>query len=77
MATYREIQNRVRAHNGFVPKTCWIAHVMSDLGLTKNIAPNRISASSREHPCPPEKRPAILSALEHFGMVKSETRKSN
>jgi hypothetical protein len=26
--------------NGLVPKTCWIAHVMSDLGLTKSIAPN-------------------------------------
>jgi hypothetical protein len=68
MATYRQIQEWVRARDGFVPKTCWIAHVMSDLGLTKSIAPNRASSGHRKYPCPPEKRPAILAAIEHVGM---------
>jgi len=41
MATYREIQGYVRVHADFVPKTCWIAHVMSDHELTTRLAPNR------------------------------------
>ena len=73
MATYSEIQQWVRTQKGFVPKTCWIAHVLSDLGLTTRTAPNRINPRGREYPCPPEKRPAILAALTHFGMVKNST----
>ena len=70
MATYREIQEHVRTHTGRVPKTCWIAHVKSDLGLTMRTAPNRFSASTRQIPCPPDKRQAILAALRHFGMIR-------
>lgn len=33
MATYREIQNKVREQSSFVPKTCWIAHVFVGLRL--------------------------------------------
>jgi hypothetical protein len=69
VATYREIQNYVRTHDAFVPKPCWIAHVMSDHGLTSRQAPNRISATERKHPCPEAKRPAIMTALRHFQMV--------
>ena len=71
MASYRDIQEWVRARHGFVPKSCWIAHVMSDLGLTKAVAPNRVG-EARKYPCPPVKRPAILAALEHFGMTGSK-----
>jgi hypothetical protein len=69
MATYREIQDYVRKHDGFAPKSCWIAHVMSDHGLTTRQAPNRINVTERKHPCPETKRPAIMTALRHFGMA--------
>ena len=67
MATYKQIQNEVKLNSHFTPKTCWIAHVLSDLGQTKRTAPNRIDPSSRVHPCPPEKRAAILRAIEKLG----------
>jgi hypothetical protein len=69
MATYKAIQQRVKNLDGFVPKTCWIAHVLSDHGLVTRAAPNRIDAKAREYPCPAEKRSAIEAALRHFGMV--------
>ncbi len=69
VASYREIQEYVRGKNGFVPKSCWIAHVLSDCGLTKSVAPNRRDGSPRQYPCPDKKRPAIMDALAHFGMV--------
>ncbi len=69
VATYKQIQERVKAKDGFVPKTCWIAHVMADHGLTTRVATNRISPKSREHPCPADKRLAIEATLRHFGMV--------
>ena len=69
MATYKEIQDRVRSMEGYVPKTCWIAHVMSDHGLTTRMASNRISPTTRAAPCPEVKRPAIEGALRHFKMI--------
>lgn len=71
MATYREIQTYVRQNSQFVPQTCWIAHVMSDAGLTSRMAGNRVDPPTRAKPCPPSKRPAILAALRHFGMIPS------
>jgi hypothetical protein len=71
MATYKQIQERVRSQTNRVAKTCWIAHVMADEGLAMRAAPNRISAAERQYPCPPDKRPAILEALRHFGMLRS------
>ncbi len=69
MATYKQIQERVKTKNGFTPKTCWIAHVMADHKLTTRMAANRISPQSRKHPCPPDKRQVVDAALRHFGMV--------
>ena len=68
MATYREVQDRVKSTHGFTPKTCWIADVKAAHGLTRSQAPNRINPNSREQPCPPEKRAAIEAALKHFKM---------
>jgi len=68
MATYRQIQERVRTQAGWLPKTCWIAHVKSDFGLPVREAWNRTS-SERQVPCPTDKRPAIIAALQHFGMI--------
>lgn len=69
MATYREIINYVRCAYGFVPKTCWIAHALSDNGKTHRTAPNRQSLEKRTNPCPPHRRDAINAALKHFEMI--------
>ena len=70
MPTYQQIQEYVREKDEFVPKTCWIAHVMSDHGLTKRVSPNRIDPNSRKYPCSDgPKRNAIERALRHFKMI--------
>ena len=69
VATYREITGYVRERYGFCPKSCWIAHVKADHGLTRGIAHNRASSQRRKHPCPDDKRPAIEAALRHYGMI--------
>ena len=55
MATYKEIQGYVKETYGFSPKTCWIAHMKELCSIPVKNAPNRISPSHREKPCPPEK----------------------
>jgi hypothetical protein len=69
MATYRMIQDRVKADAGFVPQTCWIADVKAGHGLTSGNAPNMIGPDSRANPCPQDKRPAIEAALRHFRLL--------
>jgi hypothetical protein len=69
MATYNEIAKHVRTYGGFSPKTCWIAYVLSDHGLIKRTASNRINPGAREKPCPPSKRDAIEAALKYFSMI--------
>jgi hypothetical protein len=69
MATYLQIQEHVEKANGFVPKTCWIADVKNQYGLTKRVAPNRQSLLRRKHPCPAVRRDAIVCALKHFNMI--------
>lgn len=67
MATYKDIQLTVKDQAGFVPKTCWIAHVLSIHSQTKRQAPNR--KGQRKHPCPDDKRAAIEAALRRFKMI--------
>ena len=69
MATYKEIQGYVKETYGFLPKTCWIAHMKELCGIPVKYAPNRISPSHREKPCPPEKMPYIKEAFRNFGMI--------
>ncbi len=69
MATYREIQQRIRSTDGFVAQTCWIADVLAGYGITKRIAHNRIDNAQPAKPCPPNKRSSIEAALKHFGMI--------
>ena len=69
MPTYKDIQQAVKISSNFVPKTCWIAHVLSDHGVIKREAPNRIDPNNREHPCPPDKRIAIEDALRRLKMI--------
>ncbi|TIM23119.1 MAG: hypothetical protein E5Y74_07165 [Mesorhizobium sp.] len=63
MPTYKQIQNHVRATRSFVPKTCWIADILAEHGLTKRMAPNRIHPASRMHPCPAAKRNELIAAM--------------
>jgi len=69
MATYKHIQDWVKQQYGFVPKTCWIAHVKNISGISTRKAPNRQGAL-RIYPCPPEKVEYIRAALRHFRMIK-------
>lgn len=69
MATYTQIQDYVRVHYGYVPQTCWIAHVKELAGLPVRPAYNRQGAA-RVKPCPPEKQEHIRKAFEHFAMLK-------
>jgi hypothetical protein len=62
MATYAEIQKLVKQRHGITVKTCWIADVKEQLGMPMRKAPNR-QGQIRIHPCPPEKRAAILQAI--------------
>jgi len=68
MATYKQIQAWIKQQYGFVPATCWIAHVTHMSGLPMRKAPNRQGAE-RVEPCPPGKVEPIRSALRHFGMI--------
>lgn len=38
MATYKEIQDYVKATYGFVPKSCWIAHMKEICEIPVKIA---------------------------------------
>ena len=68
-ATYQQIQAWIRARHGFTVKTCWIAHAKELSGVPVRRASNRREAGRREHPCPPEKLPAIREAFEHFELL--------
>ena len=69
MASYKQIQLHVKQKFGFVPKTCWIAHVKELSGIPTRRAPNRIDNSGRVEPCPLERQAAIIEALRHFGIL--------
>lgn len=69
MATYRQIQARVRERYGCTVKTCWIAHVKELNGLSPRVAANRSSPDKRKHPCPDSKRPLIEEAMRYYGMI--------
>jgi len=66
--TYEKIQQAVKNEQGFVPKTCWIAHIKDDYGLTTRRAPNRAPSGERKYPCPPEKRPMIEKTMRRLGV---------
>lgn len=69
LATYKEIQDYVKTNYGFIPKTCWIAHMKEVCGISVKNAPNRISPDKREKPCPLEKQKYIEQAFRHFNMI--------
>lgn len=68
-ATYVAIKGRVKQQSGFVPKTCWIAHVKELNGLPVAVAYNRHDPSVRRVSCPPSKRIAIESAFRSLALL--------
>ncbi len=69
MATYKQIQEYVKAHNGVSVKTCHIAHVKHMHGFKMRQAPNRMSPDSRVYECPETYVFFIEQAMRHFGMI--------
>jgi len=47
MATYKQIQEYVKRKYGFVPKSCWIAHVKEMNGLKPRVSARRYDAKIR------------------------------
>lgn len=50
--TYKEIKNKAKEDLGITIKTCWIADVKRELGLTSRLAYNRITEDKVKYPCP-------------------------
>ncbi len=70
MATYKQIQEYVKSTYGYVPKTCWIAHMKELTGQNVKVANNRYDVNKREKPCPDDKMASIKEAFIHFNMIK-------
>jgi len=66
MNIYKAIQQKVKQQAGFVPKTCWIAHVLELNGQHLRPAHNRKDRSTRRVPCPPDKRKPIERVLREL-----------
>ncbi|ANO89647.1 hypothetical protein KV337_003890 [Escherichia coli] len=69
MATYKQIQEYVKANHGVSVKTCHIAHVKHMHGFKMKKAPNRISPDSKVYECPVNYVTFIEQAMKHFGMI--------
>ena len=68
MATYKQMAKYVRKQFDFEPKTCWIADVKEQNGLSPRRAHNRLG-TERQVPCPLDKVEPITEALRHFQMI--------
>ena len=62
MPTYQEIIECVRLETGQMVKTCWIAEVKRELGLTAKAAWNRGQGKGAP-PCPERYKEAIRRCL--------------
>ena len=69
MPTYKEIQSATKLRYGFTPKSCWIAHLKSERGLTRSVAPNRESLETRKHPCPDRRRSELTTVMIDLGAL--------
>ena len=66
--TYRDVQQCAARELGVKPasvKTCWIAEVKREHGLTKGPAPNGGQGRGAP-PCPPRYRNAIMRCLSLY-----------
>jgi len=62
--TYRNIQLRYFDIYSKTIKTCWIADVKRELGLTKRIAHNRTNPTKIKYPCPGNIKVRIKGILQ-------------
>ena len=62
MPTYQQIAEGVRRRTGRTVRTCWIAEVKGELGLTTRVAWNR-GVGRGAPPCPDRYREAIRYCL--------------
>ena len=62
LPTYKQIQTSVRSNIGISVKTCWIAEVKREMGLTRGPAPNRGQGAGAP-PCPPHYKEAIRRCI--------------
>jgi hypothetical protein len=69
MATYKQIQDYVKQEHGYIPKSCWIAHMKEVSGLKPKMSPRRYSSTTRVHPCPIEKQNDIKDSFKYFEMI--------
>jgi|GEM_PF-305278 len=69
MATYKQIQAYIKENFGYIPKTCWIAHMKEICGLNPQVVANRRSDAVRMYPCPPEKQDDLRQAFAHFNLI--------
>ncbi|WP_313638298.1 hypothetical protein [Paenibacillus sp.] len=69
MATYKQIQEYVKQKHGYIPKTCWIAHMKELSGLHPKMSPRRYSPNARVQPCPIEKQDDIKESFQYFKMI--------
>ena len=69
MATYKQIQEHVKAKHGYTVKSCWIAHCKELNGLPVKMSSRRYNPKVRQIPCPSNKREVIEEAFRHFKML--------
>ena len=62
VSTYRQVIECVKQKTGRTVKTCWVAEVKRELGLTTRVAPNRGQGAGAP-PCPPRYKEAIRQCL--------------
>lgn len=67
MATYKDIQEDIRQRHHFTVKTCWIADVKRQHGLTRRMASNRLDSIRVKYPCPQDKQALIEESLRRLG----------
>jgi len=72
MATYKQIQDYVKEHHGYLPRATWIAHMKELCGLNPKMAVTRHSPSARVNPCPPHKQEDLRKAFLHFNLIKDK-----
>ena len=63
MATYKQIVECVKRLTGRTVKTCWVAEVKRELGLTTKAAWNRGQGAGAP-PCPARYKEAIRQCIE-------------
>jgi hypothetical protein len=68
MGIYERTQRDVKKHDGFVPKSCWIAHMKEECGLPVKKAWNR-NGKARIVPCPPKNKKAIRDSFKRQGLI--------